>query len=417
MLRFLVVWLLLTAAFLPTRATDCPPGSIPLVNAAKGYDWPQDYRRLEKKYSPSKVTISRLRPYFFAGANPKVCISIADLKRLSVTAQSVLSGQPDVFTKKFVAGVAGVANAQDTPVTPVTPAVLPAQTAPVATTQATEPTANGPNPALFADAADADTQQIATLQLDNERLAKKKDRLFALLMGMVFVWLLTIAGGWWFLIRKPNKVQENDQYAFLDKPTPTNTNTPANNQQAGMLHPKTDLNPMKQERDDALKQRDKAEQARRDAEEAFAAYRTQYPQKPQITQTGEATPIADSQDIKPEPEKTPEKAVFFLGTPSPAADGGMGTFLDIRQTQPDPRRSSYRFEPTNANGSEARFSFIDNPAIVSGAVRNPDTQLAPACDYGSVNANAQRIITETPGKARKQADVWIVIQKAKIRFA
>ena len=408
-LRFLVGWLLLSATCLPARATDCPPGSIPLVNATGPYDWLQDFKRLETKYSRSKLVISQLRPYFYTGANPKACISIADLKRLSAMAQRVLGGQPDAFTKNFIAGVAGVANAQDAPAILPTPAT----TAPVATSQNEETTESGTNPALFTDANNADAQQITTLQLENKRLSEKKDGLFALLLGMGFVLLLTIAGGWWFFVRKPN--QEQDQHAFLNK-TPV-MNTVGNNQSEAVSRLKTDLNRVNKERDEALKQQHEAEQARRDTEQAFAAYRKQYPQKPQPTPSGEVIREADSQVVKPVvPDKlTTEKAVFFLGTPSPAADGGMGTFLDIRQTQPDPRRSSYRFEPTNAN--EARFSFIDNPAIVSGAVRNPDTQLAPACDYGSVNANAQRIITETPGKAQKEGDVWMITQRAKIRFA
>ena len=69
---------------------------------------------------------------------------------------------------------------------------------------------------------------------------------------------------------------------------------------------------------------------------------------------------------------------------------------------------------------EAEFEFVNDPILVSEALRYPETFLDPVCDYGGgVQYGARHIHTIAKGRLLKtniDADRWELQHKAIIRF-
>jgi hypothetical protein len=122
-------------------------------------------------------------------------------------------------------------------------------------------------------------------------------------------------------------------------------------------------------------------------------------------------PVTEEQPAEePAPE---EPAEFYLSTPNKD-----GSFRDLRASRFDPSQSLYRV--VQISPFEAEFEFVNDPILVSEALRYPETFLDPVCDYGGgIQYGARHILTIAKGRLLKtniDADRWELQHKAIIRF-
>ncbi|PKK38088.1 hypothetical protein BWI96_03135 [Siphonobacter sp. SORGH_AS_0500] len=114
-----------------------------------------------------------------------------------------------------------------------------------------------------------------------------------------------------------------------------------------------------------------------------------------------------AEDVRKEPE------AFYLSTPNKD-----GSFRDVRSVQFDPSQSLYHVRITSPYNAE--FEFVNDPALVSEALRYPETFLDPVCEYGGgIEFGARNITTIQKGKLVKtdfDSDRWELQHKAIIRF-
>lgn len=130
-------------------------------------------------------------------------------------------------------------------------------------------------------------------------------------------------------------------------------------------------------------------------------------------------PLPDLPKEKPVVEETfaensrKEPEAFYLSTPNKD-----GSFRDVRTVQFDPSQSLYHVRVTSPYSAE--FEFVNDPALVSEALRYPETFLDPVCDYGGgIEFGARNIATVAKGKLVKtdlESDRWELQYKAIIRF-
>jgi len=106
---------------------------------------------------------------------------------------------------------------------------------------------------------------------------------------------------------------------------------------------------------------------------------------------------------------TPE--VFFM--PAPNADA---TFeVEHLQSEFISTESVYRFELLNNN--EASFTFYNDPSTVKRALNGFDIYIKPVCKgLSAFDINASKIVTQVPGKVKKEGNVWKLTEKALIYF-
>ncbi|OZI08857.1 hypothetical protein BWI93_06375 [Siphonobacter sp. BAB-5385] len=139
---------------------------------------------------------------------------------------------------------------------------------------------------------------------------------------------------------------------------------------------------------------------------------SQPPQPPVAPAPEEPEPIPEPAAV-PAPVTVGGLEVFYLSTPNKD-----GSFRDIRGAQFDPSQSLYQVRLTGP--LDAEFEFVDDPGLVSEALRYPETFLDPVCDYGGgIEYGARRIITVAKGKLAKasvDSDRWELQYKAIIRF-
>ncbi|MFT4032571.1 MAG: hypothetical protein QM669_09130, partial [Siphonobacter sp.] len=110
--------------------------------------------------------------------------------------------------------------------------------------------------------------------------------------------------------------------------------------------------------------------------------------------------------------KPPVQEEFYLATPNKD-----GSFRDIRTVEFDPSQSLYRVKLIGPMSAE--FEFVDDPNLVSEALRYPETFLDPVCEYaGSLQFGSRSITTIKKGRLNKSpiADRWELMTKAIIRF-
>lgn len=162
------------------------------------------------------------------------------------------------------------------------------------------------------------------------------------------------------------------------------------------------------------------------------------PQAPEIPTVIPVLPVAEQQPEErpsaeePTQEPLPEEPVpaesaavedvetndrnpaeFYLSTPNKD-----GSFRDLRSAHFDPSQSLYHVRITGPYSAE--FEFVNDPALVSEALRYPETFLDPVCEYGGgIQFGARSIETVAKGKLTKpdlESDRWELQYKAIIRF-
>lgn len=127
------------------------------------------------------------------------------------------------------------------------------------------------------------------------------------------------------------------------------------------------------------------------------------------------TPVAaeEAPEVVEEEPAIAAPEEFYLSTPNKD-----GSFRDLRASRFDPSQSLYRV--IQITPFEAEFEFVDDPILVSEALRYPETFLDPVCDYGGgIQYGARHILTVAKGRLLKttfDADRWELQHKAIIRF-
>ena len=396
LLRCTGCWLLLMLTQQSVQA-QCGRGTIGLKTTQR--DWVKSFDDINRNYKKKTVKVSALRLFFYSGDQSKNCITFADLQKLDELAQQNLGKNPlsknDPKVIKFITAIKAVAIANPAPA--VTP-TRPASTSPVS---AIGPASTSPASATGPAVNDTDqaTAEIARL-LDEKRTQEENIAFWqwvATGLGMLALLLGGILGGLFW--------REKERSGWLQQEV--------DRQQHRLVHGNTN-----KLRHGNTNSSDKPTSSGNysSGQTGWSDGHSDIPKT--LTETADKSPgdklPPEPQNPEPEPPVVPTES-FFLSAPTARPDGTV-TFLDRRQDQFMPSSSVYRFQLRRDNPDQAEFWFGDSPTLVSSALSYPQTYLEPACTYTSLNTRAKRIITDAPGQATLNGDVWQMTHKATIDF-
>ena len=103
--------------------------------------------------------------------------------------------------------------------------------------------------------------------------------------------------------------------------------------------------------------------------------------------------------------------IFYLSTPSDNQTFDNSSRRDNFKTG----ASLYRLEIENTSNI-AKFYIADQASSESTFFAYPQTTIDPVCERMNSIQNTTRVETVEPGKARLDNNIWVVIEKAKVRF-
>jgi hypothetical protein len=85
------------------------------------------------------------------------------------------------------------------------------------------------------------------------------------------------------------------------------------------------------------------------------------------------------------------------------------------QTEPS-KEYIYKIEISTQNPLEASFQVVSRNEYHHLALNYEGSMLAPAAEYLNRPVNAYRIITKKPGKAKREENNWVIVEKAQLAF-
>lgn len=94
-------------------------------------------------------------------------------------------------------------------------------------------------------------------------------------------------------------------------------------------------------------------------------------------------------------------------------DGGFPEGALTTLARPD---SIYEITPDPLQPDVASFRLNDDPQVQEYILQSTTDVLSEACRYQVPGGPATRIVTEAPGRLRKDGNVWQIEQLARIRF-
>jgi|GEM_PF-2062898 hypothetical protein len=381
-MKKLVLFILLAGFVSPQIFGQCQPNEIELVKSGQR-DWVKNFDNLVKKFGNNQQTNS-LRSYFYQNNQRRNCISRTNLQLLQSELERAFpmsKYQNEAIVRDFSAAVKTIAVSN----LPSPESTLIVQETPVLTTD---------------EIIKVETIELPPYyrtELEQLKSSKMIWMIAALLAGISAVGLGMF---YFFQTKKMKQTIKRQTHQMLKLGNAQHES--GKNDTVRELGFKTDAQKWKEKYS-------ASDRELRQVTDEFAKYKEQM-QAASQKKVGNVSKTTATPAVIPESERT----VFFLSLPT-ATEDGMGSFRDMRQGQPNPTSSYYKFAE-NTDGKTAKFWFLENQNTLQSALIYPDTYINPACEYQSFNSTAKTIKTSEPGLAEKQGENWKVIRKAKIKF-
>ena len=119
---------------------------------------------------------------------------------------------------------------------------------------------------------------------------------------------------------------------------------------------------------------------------------------------------APQRSSAPQSRPKPQPVSFFLSRPA-----ANGTFTSV-STHLEPGNSIFRL--STEDGANGTFEVIPDPAVHQLALMMPTENLTRACTGHNIQISAGKtsIITDTPGHAKKEGNLWKIVKPAVIHY-
>jgi hypothetical protein len=368
-------------------------------------DWVKTYNDLEIKYKSKSEKVSSLKHFFYDEKGAKTCISLADLKLLSIKVQEVFkTTKSDKTVTDFKGGISSIAASNPPTSKPNTEVKKPAEGTTVPKKNLESEILNKQTNTQIDSLKSVITQlnnDIENASSDKKILDEKKTSWG--ILNIILVILSIIGFGlsaWMYWVYYPNKIRKKSE---SHKSVLESQSEHFKMKEHEWKSRAGEWEREKKALDDKIKD---LENKKKDVKTTSGNEKTDNEQKQDKEHQTESR-----NSESPKPQVSAKQ--FYLSTPILSPDG-KGVFDGSEIYSITSISSLYHF--VLVNDKTASFTFLNTPNTVKDALTLPERYLQPACEYTGLNSKATKIITTKDGQAIKEGNTWKVIRKAEIRF-
>lgn len=368
-------------------------------------DWVKTYNDLEIKYKSKSEKVSSLKHFFYDEKGAKTCISLADLKLLSIKVQEVFkTTKSDKIVTDFKGGIRSIAASNPPTSKTDTEDEKPAKSPTINKKNLESESLNKQINAQIDSLESVITQlknDIENASSDKKNLDEKKTSWG--ILNIILVMLSIIGFGlsaWMYWVYSPDKVRKKSE---SHKSVLESQRKHFTMKEDEWKNRAGEWEREKKALDDKIKDLENKKKDLKTTPENEKINKEQKQDKEH--QTGNSNSESHKPQISPKQ--------FYLSTPVLSPDG-KGVFDGSEIYSVTSISSLYHF--VLVNDKSANFTFLNTPNTVKDALTLPERYLQPACEYTGLNSKATKIITTKDGQAIKEGNTWKVIRKAEIRF-